>query len=243
VNRSPWTVADIPELDGRTVVVTGSNSGIGLETAAALAAAGATVVMACRNLTKAATARAEIEARSPRGPVELLRLDLADQGQIAEAAAEAIERFGTIDRLVNNAGVMAVPFSRTVDGFETVIGTNHLGHFAFTGRILPALLATPGSRGRHGLEHVVPARVDPLGRPRRRPQVPQEPRVRAVEAGEPALRVRAATTSRARRSGHDLPRGPPRGRVDGDRRARDGAQPPVGGAAQSAGRAVPSLSR
>jgi NAD(P)-dependent dehydrogenase (short-subunit alcohol dehydrogenase family) len=141
-----WTVADIPDLHGRTIVVTGANAGIGLETAAALAGAGATVVLACRNLDKAGSARREIEGRAPGALVELLHLDLADQAQIAEAAEEARERFPRIDRLVNNAGVMALPHSLTADGFEMVIGTNHFGHFAFTGRILPALLTTPGSR-------------------------------------------------------------------------------------------------
>jgi NAD(P)-dependent dehydrogenase (short-subunit alcohol dehydrogenase family) len=141
-----WSVADIPDLGGRTVVVTGANTGIGLATAAALAGAGARVVLACRNLEKAAAARSTIEARRPAGPIELLQLDLADQRQIAAAADETLERFGRIDRLVNNAGVLGIPRSLTVDGFETVLGTNHLGHFAYTGRVLPALLATPGAR-------------------------------------------------------------------------------------------------
>jgi NAD(P)-dependent dehydrogenase (short-subunit alcohol dehydrogenase family) len=141
-----WTVADIPDLREHTIVVTGANAGIGLCTATALAGAGATVVLACRNLEKAKAAKAEIDSVPRPGTVEILHLDLADQRQIADAAAEAGERFVRIDRLINNAGVMAIPFSRTVDGFETVFGTNHLGHFAFTGRILPVLLATPGSR-------------------------------------------------------------------------------------------------
>jgi NAD(P)-dependent dehydrogenase (short-subunit alcohol dehydrogenase family) len=141
-----WTTADLPDLQDLTIVVTGANAGIGLETAAALAGAGATVVMGCRNLDKAATAKAAIESRHPAARLEILQLDLADQQQIASAASEALGRFERIDRLINNAGVMAIPFSRTTDGFETVFGTNHLGHFAFTGRILPALLATPRSR-------------------------------------------------------------------------------------------------
>lgn len=141
-----WTIADIPDLRGRTVVVTGANTGIGFETAAALAGAGATTVLACRNLEKATVARDLILARHASAAVELLQLDLSDQGQIAAAADDALARFDRIDRLVNNAGVMGVPHSLTVDGFEVVFGTNHLGHFAFTGRILPALLAAPGSR-------------------------------------------------------------------------------------------------
>jgi NAD(P)-dependent dehydrogenase (short-subunit alcohol dehydrogenase family) len=141
-----WTVADIPDLRGRSAVVTGANSGIGLETAAALAGAGATVVLACRNLEKAKVALADIEARHTGASVELLALDLADQSQIARAAEEARARFPQIDVLVNNAGVMALPFCRTADGFEMVFGTNHLGHFAFTGRLVPALLAAPHAR-------------------------------------------------------------------------------------------------
>ena len=141
-----WTRADIPDLGGLTAVVTGANSGIGLETAATLAGAGATTVLACRNLGKAATARELILSRHPEGVVELLQLDLADQSQIAAASEEALERFGRIDRLINNAGVMGLPHALTVDGFEVVLGTNHFGHFAFTGRVLPALLAVPGSR-------------------------------------------------------------------------------------------------
>jgi NAD(P)-dependent dehydrogenase (short-subunit alcohol dehydrogenase family) len=141
-----WTIADIPDLHGRTVVVTGANSGIGLETATALAGAGATVVLACRNLDKAAVARNRILSNHADGAVEVLRLDLADQRQIADASEEVLDRFPRVDRLINNAGVLGLPHALTVDGYEVVFGTNHLGHFAFTGRILPALLAVPGSR-------------------------------------------------------------------------------------------------
>ena len=141
-----WTTGDIPDLDGRTAIVTGSNTGIGLQTAAALADNGATVVLACRDLARAENARSTILTGRPAGSVELLRLDLSHQGQIAEAAAEATERFERIDILINNAGVLGVPHQLTGDGFELVFGTNHLGHFAFTGRLLPTLLATPGSR-------------------------------------------------------------------------------------------------
>ncbi len=142
----PWSIADIPDLDGQTVVVTGANTGIGFETAAALAGAGATVVLACRNLDKADRAVSDIGARRPRGRLEVLRLDLASQAQIKDAAAETLERFPRIDRLINNAGVMSVERGETEDGFELLFGTNHLGHFAFTGRIMPALLAAPCSR-------------------------------------------------------------------------------------------------
>jgi len=117
-----------------------------LETAAALAAAGAKTVLACRNVDKAERARAEIERRGARGSVETVRLDLASQAQIADAAAEVLERFPMIDRLINNAGVMADQRSETEDGHELLLGTNHFGHFAFTGRILPSILTAPHSR-------------------------------------------------------------------------------------------------
>ena len=123
-----WTVADMPAQDGRTVVVTGANSGVGLSTAAALAAAGARVILACRNVDKGKAAAATMAET-----VEVRALDLASLASVREFA-ESIDE--PIDVLVNNAGVMAVPHRRTVDGFEMQIGTNHLGHFALTGLLL-----------------------------------------------------------------------------------------------------------
>jgi NAD(P)-dependent dehydrogenase (short-subunit alcohol dehydrogenase family) len=127
-------------------IVTGANSGIGLETAASLAAAGATAVLACRNDERAATARAEIVHRHPGADVEVLRLDLGDLTQVAAAATEAQERFGPIHVCVNNAGMLGRSRTVTVDGFETTFGVNHLGHVAWTAHLLPALLAAPDSR-------------------------------------------------------------------------------------------------
>lgn len=126
--------------------MTGANSGIGFETAAALAAAGATTLLACRSDERAVAARAAIVRRHPRADVEVLRLDLGDLGQIADAAAEARERFGAIHVCVNNAGLITRSRSVTADGFETTLGVNHLGHFAWTAHLLPALLAAPDSR-------------------------------------------------------------------------------------------------
>ncbi|GAA4364862.1 oxidoreductase [Nocardioides caricicola] len=116
--------------DGRRFVVTGASSGLGLETARALAAAGADVVLAVRNTEKGTAA-----ARSMSGAVEVRRLDIADLSSVREFA----DGVGTLDVLVNNAGVMAVPYGRTVDGFETQLGTNHLGHFALTNLLLPSI--------------------------------------------------------------------------------------------------------
>jgi NAD(P)-dependent dehydrogenase (short-subunit alcohol dehydrogenase family) len=123
-----WTAADIPDQHGRTIVVTGANSGLGAVVARELARAGARVVLACRD-----TAKGEAVAASMPGTVEVRRLDLADLAAV-RAFAGGIE--GTIDVLVNNAGVMAVPKRATADGFELQIGTNHLGHFALTGLLL-----------------------------------------------------------------------------------------------------------
>jgi len=126
---TPWSVADIPPQRGRTAVVTGANSGLGLATARALAGAGAHVVLAVRD-----TARGEAAARSITGDVEVRRLDLADLSSVREFAGSWT---GDLDLLVNNAGIMMVPQGRTADGFELQFGTNHLGHFALTALLLP----------------------------------------------------------------------------------------------------------
>lgn len=141
-----WTTEDIPDQTGRTAIVTGSNTGLGFETAAELAAAGARVVLACRTPAKAADAANEIRGRHPSAVVEALELDLGDLAGVRRAAAEAIERFDRIDLLINNAGVMIPPRTETADGFELQFGTNHLGHFALTGLLLDRILATPDSR-------------------------------------------------------------------------------------------------
>jgi NAD(P)-dependent dehydrogenase (short-subunit alcohol dehydrogenase family) len=141
-----WASSAIPSQAGRTAIVTGANSGIGLETAAALAGAGARVVLGCRSPERAAGARACITGRFPEADVALLRLDLADQRQIADAAGEVLDRFGAIDICINNAGLLTNARATTPDGFEMTFGVNHLGHFAFVGRVLPALLAAPNAR-------------------------------------------------------------------------------------------------
>jgi NAD(P)-dependent dehydrogenase (short-subunit alcohol dehydrogenase family) len=140
-----WTEADAGDQSGRVAVVTGGNSGIGFETARMLAACGMTVVLACRDLAKADQAAAQIAAGEP-GAVATVRLDLASLASVRKAAAELTERYPRLDLLINNAGVMTPPYGRTEDGFEMQIGTNHLGHFAFTGLVLGLLLEVPGSR-------------------------------------------------------------------------------------------------
>ncbi len=141
-----WNTSDIPDLTGRIAVVTGANGGLGLETARALAGAGATVVMAARSQPKAITARDEILAEHPAARLELVELDLASLASVRSAAETVLERFDTIDLLVNNAGVMALPERQTADGFEMQFGTNHLGHFALTALLLPAVLRAVEAR-------------------------------------------------------------------------------------------------
>ena len=141
-----WDTSRMPDLRGRTAVVTGANSGLGLHTATALAGKGAHVVMACRNRDKTAAAIAAIRSVHPGATLEHIPLDLADLASVA-AFAEAYRRAQTrLDILCNNAGVMFAPRGVTKDGFETHLGTNHLGHFALTGRLMDIVLATPGSR-------------------------------------------------------------------------------------------------
>jgi NAD(P)-dependent dehydrogenase (short-subunit alcohol dehydrogenase family) len=125
-----WTAADLPSYDGRTVIVTGANSGLGEVTARELARVGAKVILACRNTDKGAAA-----ASGMTGDVEVRKLDLQDLASV-RAFADGVD---AVDVLVNNAGIMAVPYAQTVDGFESQIGTNHLGHFALTNLLLPKI--------------------------------------------------------------------------------------------------------
>lgn len=141
-----WSTADIPDLEGKTAIVTGANSGLGRVAAEELARAGARVVLACRNLAKANAAVAEIESAHAGVAVEALELDLADLASVRGFSEKFLAGAGELHLLCNNAGVMALPRCETVDGFEMQIGTNHLGHFALTGLLLERLLATPGSR-------------------------------------------------------------------------------------------------
>jgi NAD(P)-dependent dehydrogenase (short-subunit alcohol dehydrogenase family) len=141
-----WTAADIPDQTGRTAVITGANTGLGFETAAALAGRGTRVVLAVRNLEKGKQATARITAATPGAEVELQELDLTSLESVRAAAAQLRSDHDRIDLLINNAGVMYTPKSTTKDGFELQFGTNHLGHFAFTGLLLDRLLPVAGSR-------------------------------------------------------------------------------------------------
>ncbi|MFD0314874.1 oxidoreductase [Streptomyces flavalbus] len=139
-----WNAARIPDQGGRVAVVTGANSGLGYVVARELARKGAHVVLACRSEVRGRAAERRIASEVGGADVEFVRLDLGDLGSVREFAAAY--RHERLDLLVNNAGVMALPYGTTVDGFETQFGVNHLGHFALTGLLLPALLATPDAR-------------------------------------------------------------------------------------------------
>jgi NAD(P)-dependent dehydrogenase (short-subunit alcohol dehydrogenase family) len=141
-----WTEADIPDQAGRVAVVTGASSGLGFQIARVLAGRGADVVLACRDLHKAELAAERIRTEADRGRIAVVRLDLTSLASVGEAAEQIRQAYPRLALLINNAGVMEVPYARTQDGFELTFATNHLGHFALTGLLLERLLATPGSR-------------------------------------------------------------------------------------------------
>jgi NAD(P)-dependent dehydrogenase (short-subunit alcohol dehydrogenase family) len=159
-----WTAAKIPDQSGAVAVVTGANGGLGLEVARELARKGGHVVMAARDQAKAEAAVASIRDQVPGASLEVQPLDLASQASVREAAKRILAGHGRIDILVNNAGLMGIPERRTEDGFEMQLAVNHLGHFALTAWLLPALLASDGARvvsvtstGRHAGRPLDPA--------------------------------------------------------------------------------------
>ncbi|MGB0537183.1 MAG: oxidoreductase [Alloalcanivorax venustensis] len=139
----PWNPSEIPDQSGRVAVITGANSGIGFKAARHLAAKGATVIMACRNLEKARAARARLPADAN---VRIVELDLGSQASVKKAAEEILAEYPRLDLLLNNAGIMWLEEGRTEDGFERQFGINHLGHFTLTALLLPALRDVVGSR-------------------------------------------------------------------------------------------------
>jgi NAD(P)-dependent dehydrogenase (short-subunit alcohol dehydrogenase family) len=141
-----WTAADVPDQSGRTAVVTGASGGLGLETAEVLAGHGATVVLAGRDLGKTERAADRIRSAAAGASVLVVHLDLASLASVREAAEQIRDACPSLDLLINNAGVMAIPREVTEDGFERTLATNHLGHFALTGLLLGRMLDTPGSR-------------------------------------------------------------------------------------------------
>lgn len=133
-------------MTGKTAIITGANSGLGLETAKTFVRLGARVILAVRDLEKGKAAEQEIREESPKAPIEVMKLDLSDLESVRAFAEGFISRFDSLDLLINNAGVMTPPYAKTKDGFELQFGSNHLGHFALTGLLLPLLLRTENSR-------------------------------------------------------------------------------------------------
>src|SRR5580700_607073 len=145
-DKKAWTADDIPDLSGKTIVVTGGNSGIGYEAALEFARKRADVILACRDLGKARTAAAQITASASGAKVDIMELDLSNLASVRGFSDAFHLKHQALHVLCNNAGVMAIPYRQTADGFEMQFGTNHLGHFALTGLLLDRLLATEGAR-------------------------------------------------------------------------------------------------
>ncbi len=143
---SKWTAENIPDQTGKNAVVTGANSGIGYETARALARKGAAVILACRDAKKGQQAVQKIKLELPEAKADLMPLNLSELASVRRFAAEFKNRYGGLDLLINNAGIMAVPFGRTADGFELQFGTNHLGHFALTLLLVDRINRAPRAR-------------------------------------------------------------------------------------------------
>lgn len=139
-----WTAEEMGDLDGKTVVVTGANSGLGFEAARAFATHGASVVLACRSIDRGTDAGERLREEAPDAPLTVIELDLADLSSVREFAANFADTHDELHILCNNAGVMAIPRSETTDGFETQLGVNHLGHFALTGSLMNHLRETDG---------------------------------------------------------------------------------------------------
>ncbi len=146
MRNNEWNAENIPDQGGTVVAVTGSSSGIGYETARVLANKNAEVIIAARNLEKGHTAAQKIKSQYQKANVKVMRLDLADLSSVERFAEEFKSKYPRLDRLINNAGVMVPPYSKTVDGFELQFGTNHLGHFALTAGLMSLLQETKGSR-------------------------------------------------------------------------------------------------
>ncbi len=141
-----WSTEKIPDLTGKVIVITGANSGIGFEAAKEFARKGARIILASRNKNKAEAALSQIQTEIPGSQAEILQLDLANLRSVQQFADRFNKKYDRLDILLNNAGIMMVPYGKTKDGFEKQFGTNHLGHFALTGLLIDLLLKTPGSR-------------------------------------------------------------------------------------------------
>lgn len=137
---------NLPNQDGRIIIVTGANSGLGYETTLTLAKKGAKVIMACRSLSKANIAKEKIQQQVPNADLEVMEIDLSSLQSVRKFAKAFQAKYKTVDVLINNAGVMAPPYSKTEDGFELQLGANYLGHFLLTGLLFETIVKTPHSR-------------------------------------------------------------------------------------------------
>lgn len=144
--KNKWTQADMPDLTGKIAVVTGANSGLGYESAKALAKKGATVIMAVRNLAKGEQAQVDIRQEVPAATLDVMQADMGDLSSIKTFSEDFKAKYDRLDILLNNAGLMAIPRQTTADGFEMQLGVNHLGHFALTGHLLDVIVKTPQAR-------------------------------------------------------------------------------------------------
>ena len=143
---SKWDIEQIPDQSGKVIIVTGATSGLGKQATQVLAGKNATVIMAVRNTEKAAGVRQAFLKANPNAKIEIAQLDLSNLQSVEAFAADFNKQYDRLDVLINNAGVMMCPYSKTADGFEIQMGTNHFGHFALTGHLMPKLRATAGSR-------------------------------------------------------------------------------------------------
>lgn len=146
MKKDRWTINKIQDLTGQIAIVTGANTGLGKETASILASKNATIIMAVRNTTKGDKAAGKIQKRYPQSNIKVMKMDLSSLKSVKSFSDNVVKEYKQINYLINNAGVMAPPYSKTEDGFELQLGTNHLGHFALTGHLISLLKATPGSR-------------------------------------------------------------------------------------------------
>lgn len=141
-----WDIDQVPSQPGKVAIVTGSNSGLGYETALGLAKKDVEVILACRNLLKAEEAKSKIVSDYPKSKIKIMKVDVSRLREVREFADQCQKQYQKIDLLINNAGIMMSPFKITEDGFENQLATNYIGHFALTGLLLPLLTGTPGSR-------------------------------------------------------------------------------------------------
>ncbi|MHA2032092.1 MAG: oxidoreductase [Candidatus Kariarchaeaceae archaeon] len=146
LKNKKWKAEDMPDQTGKVMIITGANSGLGLYASMELARKGATVIMTSRNIDKGHEAVEEIKQEIPHAKVELMQLDLSKLSSVKSFTGEFNEKYERLDALINNAGIMQPPYTKTEDGFELQIGVNHFGHYVLTGLLLEKLKNTPGSR-------------------------------------------------------------------------------------------------